>query len=207
MTGATNQPLVSRHQATWWRWVEGCEGKRWEPDVGGWRKMRRRGWQWERIWSWNSYIRLWAPRREIGWIASRSSHTEAPLRLLLHVPKANLFLLLLCLCHLQRLCPPQLLSLGVHGIGLLDGEQEVSSMSQKLLHFILSHGVWQCTAVASPPDIMSEILVPLLELPVTKKAPAGKLPSKADFLCLLYGSVEGNFEGFQGKIFLSLLLH
>ena len=45
---------------------------------------------------------------------------------------------------------------------------------------------------------MSEILVPLLELPVTKKAPAGKLPSKADFLCLLYGSIEGNFEGFPG---------
>ena len=65
----------------------------------------------------------------------------------------------------------------------------------------------RCLTVASPPDIMSEILVPLLELPVTKKAPAGKLPSKADFLCLLYGSVEGNFEGFQGKIFLSLLLH
>ena len=57
--------------------------------------------------------------------------------------------------------------------------------------------------MASPPDIMSEIVVPLLELPGTKKAPAGKLPSKADFLCLLYGSVGGNFVGFQGKIFLS----
>ena len=54
--------------------------------------------------------------------------------------------------------------------------------------------------MASPSDIMSEIVVPLLELPGIKKAPAGKLPSKADFLCLLYGSIGDNFVGFQGKI-------
>ena len=50
---------------------------------------------------------------------------------------------------------------------------------------------------------MSEVLVPLLEEPGVKKAPAGRLPSKADFLCLLWGAVGGNFVGFQGKIYLN----
>jgi len=44
---------------------------------------------------------------------------------------------------------------------------------------------------------MSEVVVPLLDLPLGK-TPPGKLPSKADFLCLLWGSVGGNFVGFQG---------
>ena len=48
-----------------------------------------------------------------------------------------------------------------------------------------------------------KIAINYVELPGTKKAPAGKLPFKAGFLCLLYGSVGGNFVGFQGKIFVS----
>ena len=48
---------------------------------------------------------------------------------------------------------------------------------------------------------MSEVVVPLLDLPALGKTPPGKLPSKADFLCLLWGSVGGNFVGFQGKIY------
>ena len=46
---------------------------------------------------------------------------------------------------------------------------------------------------------MAEVIVPLLELPVIEKTPPGKLLSKADFLCLLYGHVNGNFIGFRGK--------
>ena len=99
--------------------------------------MRRRwghGWQWERIQSCNSTIRLKAPRRKNSWTASRSPHTEAPLLLLLHVLQVNPDLLLLCLHHPDTLpvqqwrsrlllYPPQLLSLRAPGIGLLDGEQ------------------------------------------------------------------------------------
>ena len=48
---------------------------------------------------------------------------------------------------------------------------------------------------------MSEVIVPLLDLPALVKAPLGQLPSKADFLRLLWGSVGGNFVGFQGKIY------
>ena len=103
MTGATNQPLVFRHQATRWRWVEGCEGGCRNPDIGVWRMRRRcgHGWQWER--SWNSNIRLKAPRRKNSWTASRSPHTEAPLLLLLHVLQVNPDFLLLCLHHLDTL--------------------------------------------------------------------------------------------------------
>ena len=55
---------------------------------------------------------------------------------------------------------------------------------------------------------MSEVVVPLLDLPALGKTPSGKLPSKADFLCLLWGSVGGNFVGFQGKIYFNqTLLH
>ena len=55
---------------------------------------------------------------------------------------------------------------------------------------------------------MSEAVVPLLDLPALGKTPPGKLPSKADFLCLLWGSVGGNFVGFQGKIYFNqTLLH
>ena len=48
---------------------------------------------------------------------------------------------------------------------------------------------------------MSEVVVPLLDLPALFKTPPGQLPSKADFLCLLWGFVGGNFVGFQGKIY------
>ena len=48
--------------------------------------------------------------------------------------------------------------------------------------------------------MMSEVIVPLLELPGIRKTPPEKLLSKADFLCLLYGSVDGNFSGFQDEI-------
>ena len=65
----------------------------------------------------------------------------------------------------------------------------------------------RCLSVAPPPGAMSDTLVPLLELPCVKKTSSGKLPSKADFLCLLYGCVGGNFVGFQGKIYLSYFLH
>ena len=77
----------------------------------------------------------------------------------------------------------------------------MSSISLKLLHFSLSQ--------ALPPGDMSETLVPLLELPSTKKTPPVRLPSKADFLCLLYGCVggTGNFVGFQGKIYFGYVLH
>ena len=55
---------------------------------------------------------------------------------------------------------------------------------------------------------MSQVVVPLLDLPALGKTPPGKLPSKADFLCLLWGSVGGNFVGFQGKIYFNqTLLH
>ena len=55
---------------------------------------------------------------------------------------------------------------------------------------------------------MSQVVVPLLALPALGKTPPGKLPSKADFLCLLWGSVGGNFVGFQGKIYFNqTLLH
>ena len=54
---------------------------------------------------------------------------------------------------------------------------------------------------------MSEVIVLLLELHGIKKTPPGKLASKADFLCLLYGSVDGMapayyapLDGFRGKI-------
>ena len=108
MTCATNQPLVSRHQATWWRWVERCRGVHRQPEIGGWRKMGRGGnsWQWDRIQCWNSNIRLRAPRRKSSWTASRSSHTEAPLLLLLQVHQAILHLVLLHLHHLDAF-PPQ----------------------------------------------------------------------------------------------------
>ena len=42
---------------------------------------------------------------------------------------------------------------------------------------------------------MSEVVFPLLDLSDLAKTPSGKLPSKADFLCLLWGSVVGNFVG------------
>ena len=79
-----------------WR---GCRN----PDIGVWRMRRRcgHGWQWER--SWNSNIRLKAPRRKNSWTASRSPHTEAPLLLLLHVLQVNPDFLLLCLHHLDTL--------------------------------------------------------------------------------------------------------
>ena len=55
---------------------------------------------------------------------------------------------------------------------------------------------------------MSEVVVPLLDLPALFKTPPGQLPSKADFLCLLWGFVGGNFVGFRGKIyFKQTLLH
>ena len=53
---------------------------------------------------------------------------------------------------------------------------------------------------------MSEVVVLLLDLPALGKTPFGKLPSKADFLCLLWGSVGGNFVGFQGKIYFNQTL-
>ena len=63
-TGATN-PLLSRHQTTWWWGVESCEGLHRNPDIGGWRKMRGgHSWQRERIWSWNCTTSLRAPRRK-----------------------------------------------------------------------------------------------------------------------------------------------
>ena len=108
MTGATNQPLVSRHQATWWRWVERCGGVHREPNVWGWRKLGRggHGRQLERIKSWMSNLRLRAPRRKSGWTASRSPHTEAPLLLLLQVHQAILHLILLLLHLLDTLINP-----------------------------------------------------------------------------------------------------
>ena len=52
----------------------------------------------------------------------------------------------------------------------------------------------------SSPGMMSEVIVPFLELPGIRKTPPGKLTSKTDFLRLLYGSVDGNFSGFRGEI-------
>ena len=44
--------------------------------------------------------------------------------------------------------------------------------------------------------------------PALAKTPSGKLASKADFLCLLWGSVGGNFVGFWGEIYFNqTLLH
>ena len=46
------------------------------------------------------------------------------------------------------------------------------------------------------------VVVPLLDLPALEKTPRGTLASKADFLRLLWGYVDGNFVGFRGKIYL-----
>ena len=46
---------------------------------------------------------------------------------------------------------------------------------------------------------MSEVVVPLLDLPALGKTPPGKLPSKADFLCVLWGSV-GESIGKNQKV-------
>ena len=43
------------------------------------------------------------------------------------------------------------------------------------------------------------VVVPLLDLPALEKTPRGTLASKADFLRLLWGYVDGNFVGFRGK--------
>ena len=126
VTGATNQPLVSRHQIPWSRWVEGCVGWCGKPDEGWWRGGH--GWQRRRIKSWSSNIRRRAPRRKNCWVASRSSLSEAPL-LLLHVLQVHLYLRFLRLHLLEHrgsrllLKPPELLPLEVLGIGLLEGEQ------------------------------------------------------------------------------------
>ena len=47
---------------------------------------------------------------------------------------------------------------------------------------------------------MSEVIVSLPELHGIKKPPPGKPSSKAEFLCLLYGNVDGNLSGSRGKI-------
>ena len=46
------------------------------------------------------------------------------------------------------------------------------------------------------------VVVPLLDLPALEKTPRRTLASKADFLRLLWGYVDGNFVGFRGKIYL-----
>ena len=46
------------------------------------------------------------------------------------------------------------------------------------------------------------VVVPLLDLPALEKTPRGTLASKADFLRLLWGFVDGNFVGFRGKLYL-----
>ena len=46
----------------------------------------------------------------------------------------------------------------------------------------------------------------VLELHGIKKTPPGKLSSKADFLRLLYGSVDGNFSGLGPDFHRSALL-
>ena len=45
---------------------------------------------------------------------------------------------------------------------------------------------------------MSPVILPLLDLPALDRTPEGKLPSKSDFLRLLWGYVDGNFVGFRG---------
>ena len=45
------------------------------------------------------------------------------------------------------------------------------------------------------------VVVPLLDLPALEKTPRGTLASKADYLRLLWGYVDGNFVGFHGKIY------
>ena len=45
------------------------------------------------------------------------------------------------------------------------------------------------------------VVVPLLDLPALEKTPRGTLASKADFLRLLWGYVDGNFVGFRGLPF------
>ena len=76
--------------------------------------------------------------------------------------------------------------------------KEVSSISFNVFYSLssskVSYSKWQLFTWR---DVRSQCPP---HLPGTRKTPAGKLPSKADFLCLLYGSVDGNFIGFQGKI-------
>ena len=46
------------------------------------------------------------------------------------------------------------------------------------------------------------VIVPLLDLPALEKTPRGTPASKADFLRLLWGFVDGDFVGFRGEIYL-----
>ena len=46
------------------------------------------------------------------------------------------------------------------------------------------------------------VIVPLLDLPALEKTLRGTLASKADFLRLLWGFVDGDFVGFRGEIYL-----
>ena len=107
MTVATHHPLVSRHRATRWRCAEGRQWCAGDPHEGG-RGRREEGglrlhW-WNR--SWRGVISLRAPRRENGWIASRSPNTNVPLLLLFRVQWVGVHLLLVCL-HQSSLPPPQ----------------------------------------------------------------------------------------------------
>ena len=166
MAGPTNHPLVSRHQVTRWRLVERGEGwsRHWHPDVGGegGHKLQLR----TSVEIWQSDLRLRAPRREIKRIASRSSHVEAPLLLLLHVHRSHLRLLLLHLDIDTRpywgsrllLCPLQLLPFRIPGISLLQGEQS----GQRQSFLLRQH---QLESEKSPHSASSSTSHPLPFLP------------------------------------------
>ena len=53
--------------------------------------------------------------------------------------------------------------------------------------------------VAAVKEQEASDLVPLLERPFLEEAPAGKLPSEADIICIIYHFTSGQFIGFQGK--------
>ena len=83
-----HHPKGSRHLANWWRYIKRqvWGGEAWRVEVGEGKKA------WERLRRGQDDTSMSAPRRKMGWTASRSSHTLTTLLLpcLLH-----LYLLLL----------------------------------------------------------------------------------------------------------------
>ena len=53
--------------------------------------------------------------------------------------------------------------------------------------------------VAAVKEQEASDMVPLLDRPFLEEAPAGKLPSEADIICIIYHFTSSQFIGFQGK--------
>ena len=57
----------------------------------------------------------------------------------------------------------------------------------------------QVEEVAAVKELEASAMVPLLDRPFLEEAPAGKLASEADIICIMYHLTSGQFNGFQGK--------